>query len=123
MQTARIFLCVLKMGANFQIRIAAIGINASVKLKSSKLMNCPFKLVSKYFISPTIGRSATKMFPHEYCPTKNKAIESIMAIMIVRVESFIGLLLTFEACRRAGIVAVSARQLKPIKTTDAEVYN
>jgi metal-sulfur cluster biosynthetic enzyme len=30
---------------------------------------------------------------------------------------------TFEACRRAGIVAVSARQLKPIKITDVEVNN
>jgi hypothetical protein len=34
-----------------------------------------------------------------------------------------GLRITFEACRRAGIVAVSARQLKPIKITDVEVNN
>ena len=30
-------------------------------------------------------------------------------------DGLLGLLLTFEACRRAGIVAVSARQLKPIE--------
>jgi hypothetical protein len=32
-----------------------------------------------------------------------------------RTESETSLRLTVEACRRAGIVAVSARQLKPIK--------
>ena len=30
-------------------------------------------------------------------------------------SSLFGLHITFEACRRAGIVAVSARQLKPIE--------
>jgi hypothetical protein len=97
------------MGANVQISIVTIGINASVKLKNIELMNCPFKLVSKYFTLPTIGSIVIKMSTHEYWPIKNNAIESIMAIMIVRVEGFICLLLTNRALCRLGIRIPSAR--------------
>jgi hypothetical protein len=47
-----------------------------------------------------------------------------VALRLLVVENVgLKLQLTFEACRRTGIVAVSARQLKPIKITDVEVNN
>ncbi len=49
-----------------------------------------------------------------------KSNQTNLSLWIVRVV--IRLLLTLEACRRAGIVVVSARQLKPIKVTDVNCY-
>src|SRR5690349_12756442 len=88
------------MDPNFQMKIEVGGISASVKLKSSASMNCPFKRVSKYCTSPTIGNSAVKMSPEVYCPMKNKEIESTVAVIIVLFESFICLLLTENGLAR-----------------------
>jgi hypothetical protein len=83
-------------GPYLQIKIVAIGINAKVKLNNIEFLNGVSKLVSKYFVSPTIGSINVKKELHVDSPTTNSIIEDTIAKMMIRIEGFMCLLLTYN---------------------------